>query len=117
LNLQLEKDGNIEIAGDCQIEFGYKQSLVFEPFQVDKKIMALDLWRVVGLHQGSMLQFLALFPTLCEQTALFSNINLMINFRHKIPVFWVKVKKIVTLTRRKKVYYPYPGIQLPALVS
>jgi hypothetical protein len=34
LNLQLEKDGNIEIANDCQLEFGYRQSLIFEPFQV-----------------------------------------------------------------------------------
>jgi hypothetical protein len=34
LNLQLEKDGNIEIAGDCQLEFGYRQCVVFEPFQV-----------------------------------------------------------------------------------
>ena len=34
LNLQLEKLGNIEIATDCQLEFGYRQSLVFEPFQV-----------------------------------------------------------------------------------
>ena len=33
LNLILEKDGNIEIAGDCQLEFGYRQSLIFEPFQ------------------------------------------------------------------------------------
>ena len=34
LNLQLEKDGNIEIANDCQLEFGYRQNVVFEPFQV-----------------------------------------------------------------------------------
>ena len=34
LNLHLEKEGNIEIAGDCQLEFGYRQSLIFEPFQV-----------------------------------------------------------------------------------
>lgn len=34
LNIQLEKEGNIEIAGDCQIEFAYRQSLIFEPFKV-----------------------------------------------------------------------------------
>jgi hypothetical protein len=37
LNIQLEKDGNIEIAGDCQIEFAYRQSLVFEPFKVSNQ--------------------------------------------------------------------------------
>ncbi len=61
LNIQLEKEGNIEIAGDCQIEFAYRQSLVFEPFKVGRKkgfwfSTDLELFRVYNSFAGKCIQ-------------------------------------------------------------
>ena len=43
LYIQLEKEGNIEIAGDCQNELAYRQSINFEPFKVGSNYFLIHI--------------------------------------------------------------------------